>query len=1315
MKKKPKSKELSASNFFITDEALKSAQFDEFGHSDYAKLLEKLIQEQPTPFNIGIFGRWGVGKSTIVNFLKERLEEVHKSRKTKIIEVKVWKYDENSLRRKFILKIAEGLGLENDLDEINRDIYYEKKFETALLNFKDIVLTILNKRSVPLWVILISLTLLLIIHSINLINVQNQTWNKLFQLSEDVIILPLFVSIVLWVFNVINKAKLKLKIGKFDSEEQFENKFIDLIKKDRRTKVIFIDDLDRCSKEKVVKTLETIKTFLDVETCIFIIACDDEIIIDAINRTHELYNSRGRNEGAEYLEKFFQYTIYIPPFMIPDMRKYINAILKRNKSDLLKLGQILEEIIFILINKDIKNPRNAITIVNSFSAAYLLAKEREEDTNSRLHNKIITDNLPILAIIIRIRYHFPEFYNDLLKNNDLIFWLLDVSEGNYSSLTNKQVEFCKKYFKISDPNSLTNDNSDTADQHLYKTPSLNWNQPLNENVELLFMFLESIKGYLIIKNLSPFLYLGIDSTSYLVGDEYLQEFNDSLKNGIDSKIEKILGNADEIKKAHFFDHACDWIDDKLEGAEKRKALQSLSKQFDKCPKDRLIRVSNTFSRFYSKNMKFEEYKKYHPSGIFKCANYVNSNIRLNLLTQAFAFLNNQDLEHDKLILNEVFKNESIIIADQHLKSIRRYLDTRVSIPAEDDVVIEVNETKFLEFEYIKEKIIEFKDSPNVLNKFFSGNIVDEVVDYLIEIDEEDSSTDEEKYEDAVKIFEILKGNVINNDKNRLCDVYKKLIETTRYYEFLLEDIQKNLDIIPFEQINSLAIKLLDQIPNYIDVNNEAIEKTFDFTVHWFEKYPELSNKQILPQIIIQLIKLFKSESTEIFQLGANSYLKTKKFYKGRHFEDLFAELILLLDTQSQLVRTKILKEFLIEDKDKMSLNNKKSFINKLIFGLNSLISIRNDDNNKIWFELFSNLIELFNEGELDQLLLPNDANNILSISFPGATIDDRTKFCKFINYGFTKLSELAKANFFDMLVQFLSTNSKENAEYAINNIYLNLDFVENLSIDANKVELLVNQFNLEIDDSVKFKNILIIFSARNLLSKTQIDNTLKHFSGCLHFNPEASVQFFLVNWNDFTNQHKFDSLKQLILTKVIESKKYTEDVLIKIKNDYNILSEDDTVLYINELEKILKDTVTERDFFAKFVGYTISLNDEEFIKKIRANKISEIKAENEINLCRNKFTIIIGLKDKNYEKDKDINDLFFLLLNDKLEKKKLAIDVFEYYYEKKHPYNRKSELTETFNNLLGVFDNDYRQTVKRLANKYDLKIKKSLFENLFGG
>src|SRR4030065_1796692 len=151
-------------------------------------------------------------------------------------------------------------------------------------------------------------------------------------------ILPIFF----FSYTIIKEAKIKLKISKYDSEEQFENKFIELVRKDKSTKIIFIDDLDRCSKEKVVKTIETIKTFLEVESCIFIIACDDEIIKNAVNKAHELFNESGKDEGSEYLEKFFQYTLRIPPFMVTDMRKYIFNLLKKSNSDLIKLGQTLE-------------------------------------------------------------------------------------------------------------------------------------------------------------------------------------------------------------------------------------------------------------------------------------------------------------------------------------------------------------------------------------------------------------------------------------------------------------------------------------------------------------------------------------------------------------------------------------------------------------------------------------------------------------------------------------------------------------------------------------------------------------------------------------------------------------------------------------------------------------------------------------------------------------------------------------------------------------------------------------------------------------
>ncbi len=170
--------------------------------------------------------------------LKDKLENDIKKKKIKFIEVKVWKYDEKiSLTRKFIVNIAEGLGLSDDLNDLNKEIYYDREFETALLNFREIVSTIFNRKSVALWLLTGSLALLILFKILNIINVENPLANKIFKICEDGILIPLIPSIFFWIIEIIKKAKLKLKIGRYDSNEQFENKFIELVKKDRSQKI----------------------------------------------------------------------------------------------------------------------------------------------------------------------------------------------------------------------------------------------------------------------------------------------------------------------------------------------------------------------------------------------------------------------------------------------------------------------------------------------------------------------------------------------------------------------------------------------------------------------------------------------------------------------------------------------------------------------------------------------------------------------------------------------------------------------------------------------------------------------------------------------------------------------------------------------------------------------------------------------------------------------------------------------------------------------------------------------------------------------
>jgi hypothetical protein len=541
-----------------------------------------------------------------------------------------------------------------------------------------------------------------------------------------------------------------------------------------------------------------------------------------------------------------------------------------------------------------------------------------------------------------------------------------------------------------------------------------------------------------------------------------------------------------------------------------------------------------------------------------------------------------------------------------------------------------------------------------------------------------------------------------------------LVDTSCYYEDLLVDIEKNIDAIPLEEIETLAIKLIDIIPSYIEINNAAIDKIFFLTGFWLGKFSVLSKGQILPHLVTQIVELIRNENEEVFKLGTSGYLNHLAYFDQNQIEILLTNFILKLNPQGYIDRSNILKELILKDKTKISLANRQTFINHLLIELNSIPLIRDQVVFTFWLDIYNKLLDTFSTGELDPLIMVNGSTNLLSLSFPGATNEDRARFCTLVIKGFDKLSSPIQNNFFDLFSQFLNPVVKENAEYAIYTIYQVRNFINNLSFRNITVDLLINQFSIGIDEAASFENIQIIFLGYDLLTPAQKSSTLQYFPNCLKHNPIEALDFFLINWNDFPNSIKFLTIKNLLLSGVLESKSNTEKILDRIKTDYLGLSNEDIILYLNELESILKFNISERDLFAKIIKFTNPLNSNEFKVTIKAIKIAEIKAELDIDLCRNKFSIIIGIKDKDYEKDREINDLFFLLLNDHIDKKKLAIDVFEYYYEEKHPFSRKVELTELFNNLLDVLDNDYKSTVKRLAIKYDLKIKKSFFD-FFGG
>ena len=57
-----------------------------------------IIEHNEAPFNIAIVGKWGVGKSSIINMLKE---ELRGKQEFKIQEINAWKYENTSLKKAF--------------------------------------------------------------------------------------------------------------------------------------------------------------------------------------------------------------------------------------------------------------------------------------------------------------------------------------------------------------------------------------------------------------------------------------------------------------------------------------------------------------------------------------------------------------------------------------------------------------------------------------------------------------------------------------------------------------------------------------------------------------------------------------------------------------------------------------------------------------------------------------------------------------------------------------------------------------------------------------------------------------------------------------------------------------------------------------------------------------------------------------------------------------------------------------------------------------------------------------------------------------
>lgn len=161
--------------------------------------------------------------------------------------------------------------------------------------------------------------------------------------------------------------------------------------------IIFIDDLDRLNPEISVALLETIKLFMDVEKCVYVLAIDYDVVVRGIRAKY------GDDMDDTKCRSFFDKIIQLP-FRMPTEKYDIEKFLKNsNLKD--KFSGYTEVLGKLIKNTLGSNPRTFKRIINTFELLKIVGKKKDDPYESTL-----------LLINLIFQMHAYKYYVEFLDN-----------------------------------------------------------------------------------------------------------------------------------------------------------------------------------------------------------------------------------------------------------------------------------------------------------------------------------------------------------------------------------------------------------------------------------------------------------------------------------------------------------------------------------------------------------------------------------------------------------------------------------------------------------------------------------------------------------------------------------------------------------------------------------------------------------------------------------------------------------------------------------------------------------------------------------
>ena len=315
---------------YNSDKPIESSEQDLLGRITFAKQLGEAIYKYDGKDGlvIGVFGKWGAGKTSILNMVVNEINYLSESNDERpiIVNFSPWNYTDK----------------DNLISIFFEDLRKKIKFNSNNENMKQIVKAIDQYSGV---LNLLSFTSVVL----------NQNW--IMMLKYPFKYFYQYIRGKILEDTNLDKAKTNLEKALIKSNQKI---------------IVIIDDIDRLTNTQIRDIFQLVKQVGNFPNIIYVLSMDRDVVCSALESVHNI-------DGAEYLEKIVQIPFEIPALLKPRLREIFLKKLEdtvNTINDNLKIDKSYwSEVFANCIEPYIKTLRDVNRVINTFQFRYKILYE----------------------------------------------------------------------------------------------------------------------------------------------------------------------------------------------------------------------------------------------------------------------------------------------------------------------------------------------------------------------------------------------------------------------------------------------------------------------------------------------------------------------------------------------------------------------------------------------------------------------------------------------------------------------------------------------------------------------------------------------------------------------------------------------------------------------------------------------------------------------------------------------------------------------------------------------------------------------------